>query len=164
MLYNILHVKGGNSMNYKGVESKKGLAIFDKSAEKVNINSEIVTVACNYLLNQIEMAGKRQISYELGNGIINLSEDDLINIKKNLYKNILKKYPVDDTYLMLWTSDGEYFDQIGVDPLLKQVMEKSGLSTTVLPSNLVMWIYPKKVMVEEDLECIQLYNCDKKIK
>ena len=43
-------------------------------------------------------------------------------------------------------------------------MEKSGLSTTVLPSNLVMWIYPKKVMVEEDLECIQLYNCDKKIK
>lgn len=151
-------------MNYKGVESKKGLAIFDKSTEKVNINSEIVTVACNYLLNQIEMAGKRQISYELGNGIINLSEDDLINIKKNLYKNILKKYPVDDTYLMLWTSDGEYFDQIGVDPLLKQVMEKSGLSTTVLPSNLVMWIYPKKVMVEEDLECIQLYNCDKKIK
>ena len=88
MLYNILHVKGGNSMNYKGVESKKGLAIFDKSAEKVNINSEIVTVACNYLLNQIEMAGKRQISYELGNGIINLSEDDLINIKKNLYKKL----------------------------------------------------------------------------
>ena len=122
---------------------------------------KVVEAATDYWIDAIKNADKNQISYEMGDGVISLTDNNLEVIRFNLSNSIYKLYPTKGDYIMLWTSNGEYFERVGVDPILKDCMKKSELSEMVLPSNLTMWIYPHRVDVEENFQFISIYKKEK---
>lgn len=147
------------------VENKKALGIFDIKQKADLENKKIVNFAAEYLANAILNSGKDQISVQMGNGIISLSEKELERFKKAFISYILKIFPSGDDSISLWTSNGEYFDRVGTDGYLKEIMKNCNLSLTCLPSDLSMWIYPDKIDVEEDYERETIYSAqNKKVK
>ena len=64
------------------VENKKALVIFEKKTKDDLENKEIVNFAAEYWANAILNSGKDQISVEMGNGFITLSEKELEKFKK----------------------------------------------------------------------------------
>ena len=144
-------------MTFKKPESINGLAIFDKCIKKDSTKSEIIEVASEYWVDKIMNAGERQISYEMGNGMIILSSKDLEKFKRAFSSLISKAFP-NIGNIMLWTSDGKYFNDIGTDSYLRNIMKSSNLSLTCLPSDVCMMIYPKKIVVEEDFEQSVIYS------
>ncbi len=143
-------------MILKKPESINGLAIFDKCI-KDNTKSEIIKVASEYWVDKIANAGERQLSYELGNGLISLSSKELDKFKKVFSGFISKNFP-NNGNIMLWTSDGKHFNEIGTDSYLRSIMKSSNLSLTCLPSDVCMMIYPKKIVVEEDFKQSVIYS------
>lgn len=139
------------------LDTKECLMVFENDIEC----KKIIDLATNYWIEAIKNAGKNQIGYEMGKDIINLSDENLEKIRFNLSDSIYKLYPTKGDYIMLWTSNGEYFERVGVDPILKDCMKKSELSEMVLPSNLTMWIYPHRVDVEENFQFISIYKKEK---
>ena len=147
------------------VENKKALGIFDIKQKADLENKEIVNFAAEYWINAILNSGKDQISVQMGNGFITLSEKELEKFKKAFISYILKIFPVGDNSITLWTSNGEYFDRVGVDSYLKEIMKKSNLPLTCLPSDICMWIYSDKIDVGDDYERETIYSLqDKKVK
>lgn len=152
-------------MKFGKMESKKALGIFDMKQKDVSENEKIVSVASEYWANAIKNAGKGQISYQMGNGMIELTEKDIEAFKKAFNDYILKIFPTKGSKIMLWTSDGEYFDRVGTDAYLRQIMSDCNLSLTCLPSDVSMIIYDKKIEVGDSFQYDVIYNLeDRKIK
>ena len=144
------------------VENKKILGIFDIKQKADLENKEIVNFAAEYWANAILNSGKDQISVQMGNGFITLSEKELEKFKKAFISYILKIFPVGDNSITLWTSNGEYFDRVGVDSYLKEIMKKSNLPLTCLPSDICMWIYPNKIDIEDEFQQETIYTSQSK--
>ena len=104
-------------MTIGNIDTKNVTAIFDKSNQD---KKKIVSEACEYWVNQILDFG-RQISNEMGNGIINVTDRDLLKFRKVFNGYILKHFP-NKGNIMLWTSNGEYFESIGTDSYLENIM------------------------------------------
>lgn len=144
------------------VENKKILGIFDIKQKADLENKEIVNFAAEYWANAILNSGKDQISVQMGNGFITLSEKELEKFKKAFISYILKIFPVGDNSITLWTSNGEYFDRVGVDSYLKEIMKNSNLPLTCLPSDICMWIYPNKIDIEDEFQQETIYTSQSK--
>ena len=144
------------------VENKKALGIFEKKTKDDLENKEIVNFAAEYWANAILNSGKDQISVQMGNGFITLSEKELEKFKKAFIGYILKIFPVGDNSITLWTSNGEYFDRVGVDSYLKEIMKNSNLPLTCLPSDICMWIYPNKIDIEDEFQQETIYSSQSK--
>ena len=144
------------------VENKKALGIFEKKIKDDLENKEIVNFAAEYWANAILNSGKDQISVQMGNGFITLSEKELEKFKKAFISYILKIFPVGDNSITLWTSNGEYFDRVGVDSYLKEIMKNSNLPLTCLPSDICMWIYPNKIDIEDEFQQETIYTSQSK--
>ena len=144
------------------VENKKILGIFDIKQKADLENKEIVNFAAEYWANAILNSGKDQISVQMGNGSITLSEKELEKFKKAFIGYILKIFPVGDNSITLWTSNGEYFDRVGVDSYLKEIMKNSNLPLTCLPSDICMWIYPNKIDIEDEFQQETIYSSQSK--
>lgn len=144
------------------VENKKALGIFEKKIKDDLENKEIVNFAAEYWANAILNSGKDQISVQMGNGSITLSEKELEKFKKAFISYILKIFPVGDNSITLWTSNGEYFDRVGVDIYLKEIMKNSNLPLTCLPSDICMWIYPNKIDIEDEFQQETIYTSQSK--
>ena len=144
------------------VENKKILGIFDIKQKADLENKEIVNFAAEYWANAILNSGKDQISVQMGNGFITLSEKELEKFKKAFISYILKIFPVGDNSITLWTSNGEYFDRVGVDSYLKEIMKNSNLPLTCLPSDICMWIYPNKIDIEDEFQQETIYSSQSK--
>lgn len=144
------------------VENKKALGIFEKKIKDDLENKEIVNFAAEYWANAILNSGKDQISVQMGNGSITLSEKELEKFKKAFISYILKIFPVGDNSITLWTSNGEYFDRVGVDIYLKEIMKNSNLPLTCLPSDICMWIYPNKIDIEDEFQQETIYSSQSK--
>ena len=63
-------------MNLGKTNSKKVLAVFEKRQKNEQVD-EVVVIAADYWTDALANAGENQISYQLGKGMINLSEKDL---------------------------------------------------------------------------------------
>lgn len=157
MLYNIFRVKGGTIM-FDKIESKKGIAIFNKTLKKDSLKDKMIETASEYWTDRIKNSGLNQISYEMGNGNIVLSDKELNKFRKNFSSYISKVFPKKGNYVMIWTSDGEHFEQVGTDSYLKAIMKMSGLPMECLPSDVCMWIYPERIEVEADYDHIILFD------
>lgn len=144
------------------VENKKALGIFEKKTKDDLENKEIVNFAAEYWANAILNSGKDQISVQMGNGSITLSEKELEKFKKAFISYILKIFPVGDNSITLWTSNGEYFDRVGVDIYLKEIMKNSNLPLTCLPSDICMWIYPNKIDIVDEFQQETIYTSQSK--
>ena len=144
---------------------KKGESIMNflkrKHLESDTECRKVVEAATDYWIDAIKNADKNQISYEMGDGVISLTDNNLEVIRFNLSNFIYKLYPTKGDYIMLWTSNGEYFERVGVDPILKSSMLKSKISVTALPSNLTMWIYSDEIEVEKDFQHFSIYKKEK---
>ena len=115
-------------INFKNIESKSAIGIFDNDDEK----KVLIDVAANYWVDELKNAGTQQISYEMGNGLISVSDRSLDLFKQEFVNYISKVFPKTDDYIMLWTSNGEYFDRIGTDSYLRKIMEECNLPLTCL--------------------------------
>ena len=116
-------------------------------------------------MNAIMNAGKEQISVQMGDEIILVSEKELKKFKKAFVNYILKIFPKKDDNISLWTSNGEFFEKVGTDSYLKGIMQNCNLPLTCLPSDLIMWIYSNKIDVEEDYRRETIYRVQgKKVK
>ena len=147
------------------VENKKALGIFEKKTKDDLENKEIVNFAAEYWINAILNSGKDQISVQMGNGSILLSEKELEKFKKAFISYISKIFPNGDDSISLWTSNGEYFERIGTDAYLREIMKNCNLPITCLPCDLSMWIYSDKIDVGDDYERETIYSLqDKKVK
>ena len=135
---------------FERIESKKGIAFFDKTLRKNSLKDEVIGTASEYWTDKIKNAGLNQISYEMGNGNIALSDKELCRFKKNFSNYISKFFPKKGNYIMIWTSDGKHFEKVGTDSYLKAIMKMSDLPMECLPSDVCMWIYPEKIEVEEN--------------
>lgn len=149
MLYNIFRVKGGNIMTFRKPEF---------NLKKDDTKIKIINIASEYWADRIKNAGERQISYEMGNGIIPLSSKELVRFKRNFLNVISKVYFHIGTGIMLWTPDGKHFNDIGTDSYLRSIMKSSNLSLTCLPSDVCMMIYSNKIVVEEAFEQSIIYS------
>lgn len=147
------------------VTSKKALGIFDAKTKENFRHNEIIKFAAEYWANLIMNAGKNQINFEMGNDIILLSERDIEKFKKSFINYISKIFCDDENGIMLWTSNGEYFDRVGIDAYLNEIMKNCNLSPTCLPSEISMWIYSDKIDIEDDYQRETIYTAqDKKVK
>ena len=59
---------------------------------------------------------------------------------------------------MLWTSNGEYFESIGTDSYLENIMRIAKLPITILPSDICMWIYSEKIEIEDRMQHQLVYS------
>ena len=143
---------------FNKLEKKSGIAIFEKNLKKDSIKREMLEVASTYWTDKLENSGVNQISYELGNGNIVLSDKELNKFKKNFSTYISKIFPKKGNYIMLWTSNGEYFKRVGTDSYLKDIMRISDLPMESLPSDVCMWIYPERIEVEADYNHFILFD------
>ncbi len=144
-------------INFKNIESKSAIGIFDNDDEK----KVLIDVAANYWVDELKNAGTQQISYEMGNGLISVSDRSLDLFKQEFVNYISKVFPKTDDYIMLWTSNGEYFDRIGTDSYLRKIMEECNLPLTCLPSDLTMWIYKNYIDVMDNYQHKRLYSSEK---
>ncbi len=144
------------------VENKKILGIFDIKQKADLENKEIVNFAAEHWANAILNSGKDQISVQMGNGSITLSKKELEKFKKAFISYILKIFPAGDNSITLWTSNGEYFDRVGVDSYLKEIMKNSNLPLTCLPSDICMWIYSDKIDIEDEFQQETVYTSQSK--
>lgn len=145
------------------VENKKTLGIFEVNLKNDIHKNELVSFAADYWANAMENAGDRQINYQMGNGMIILSDKDLERFKKSFVNYILKVFPHEGN-IMLWTSDGANFENIGTDAYLPVIMKNCNLPLTILPSDVCMWISSDKIVVENDFKQDIIYSTDKKVK
>lgn len=152
-------------MKLNKVESKKALGIFEVKPKNSLEKKELVNFAAEYWMNAIMNAGKEQISVQMGDEIILVSEKELKKFKKAFVNYILKIFPKKDDNISLWTSNGEFFEKVGTDSYLKGIMQNCNLPLTCLPSDLIMWIYSNKIDVEEDYRRETIYRVQgKKVK
>lgn len=140
-------------MTIGNIDTKNVTAIFDKSNQD---KKKIVSEACEYWVNQI-LDFDRQISNEMGNGIINVTDRDLLKFRKVFNGYILKHFP-NKGNIMLWTSNGEYFESIGTDSYLENIMRIAKLPITILPSDICMWIYSEKIEIEDRMQHQLVYS------
>lgn len=140
-------------MTIGNIDTKNVTAIFDKSNQD---KKKIVSEACEYWVNQI-LNFDRQISNEMGNGIINVTDRDLLKFRKVFNGYILKHFPKKGN-IMLWTSNGEYFESIGTDSYLENIMRIAKLPITILPSDICMWIYSEKIEIEDRMQHQLVYS------
>ena len=140
-------------MTIGNIYNKNVTAIFDKSNQD---KKKIVSEACEYWVNQI-LDFDRQISNEMGNGIINVTDRDLLKFRKVFNGYILKHFP-NKGNIMLWTSNGEYFESIGTDSYLENIMRIAKLPITILPSDICMWIYSEKIEIEDRMQHQLVYS------
>lgn len=152
-------------MKLSKVENKKALGIFEVKPKDSLEKREMVNFASEYWASAIMNAGKDQINVQMGNGAISLSEKELEKFKKSFVNYISKIFPARDDSISLWTSNGEYFDRIGTDGYLREIMKNCNLPLTCLPADLSMWIYSDKIDVEDDYQRETIYSIqDKKVK
>lgn len=78
---------------FNKLENKSGIAIFEKNLKKDSLKREMLEVASTYWTDKLENSGVNQISYELGNGNIVLSDKELNKFKKNFSTYISKIFP-----------------------------------------------------------------------
>ena len=149
-------------MKLSKVENKKALGIFDVKPKDSLEKKEIINFASEYWANAIMNAGRDQINAQMGNGVISLSEKELEKFKKSFVNYISKIFPAGDDSISLWTSNGEYFDRVGVDSYLNSIMKNCNLSLTCLPSDICMWIYSDKIDVEDDYQRETIYRIQAK--
>lgn len=140
-------------MTIGNIDTKNVTAIFDKSNQD---KKKIVSEACEYWVNQI-LDFDRQISNEMGNGIINVTDRDLLKFRKVFNGYILKHFP-NKGNIMLWTSNGKYFESIGTDSYLENIMRIAKLPITILPSDICMWIYSEKIEIEDRMQHQLVYS------
>lgn len=126
--------------------------------KKDDTKIKIINIASEYWADRIKNAGERQISYEMGNGIIIVSNKELVRFKRNFSNVISKMYSHIGNGIMLWTPDGKHFNDIGTDSYLRNIMKNSNLSLTCLPSDVCMMIYSNKIVVEEDFKQLIIYS------
>lgn len=163
MLYNIPRIqKGGIIMKFSKMESKNVLGLFDIKKKDISENEKIVSFASEYWADAIMNAGKGQINYQMGNGMIELSENDIEAFKEAFNNYILKIFPTNGNKIMLWTSDGEYFERVGTDAYLKQIMSDCNLPLTCLPSDVSMNIYNKRIELEDGYQFDVIYSLEEK--
>lgn len=144
---------------FKKEESKKAIGIF--YIEQLSEKNVMIDMAANYWTDEISHAGVNQISYEMGDGIITVSDEALATFKKNFMNYISKIFPTENNYLMLWTSNGEYFDRVGTDSYLRRIMEDSNLPLECLPSDITMWIYHDNIDVLKNYKHERIYDSRK---
>ena len=126
--------------------------------KKDDTKIKIINIASEYWADRIKNAGERQISYEMGNGIIIVSNKELVRFKRNFSNVISKMYSHIGNGIMLWTPDGKHFNDIGTYSYLRNIMKNSNLSLTCLPSDVCMMIYSNKIVVEEDFKQLIIYS------
>ena len=149
-------------MNLGKTNSKKVLAVFEKRKKNEQVD-EVVVIAADYWTDALANAGENQISYQLGKGMINLSEKDLIKFKKNFISFISKIFS-QHRDIMLWTSDGKHFEKMGTDGYLAAIMKSSNLPLTCLPSDVCMRMTDEEIVIENNLEQEIIYTASKRVK
>lgn len=152
-------------MKFGKIESKNILGIFDVKKDDMSDKEKLVNFASNYWADAMLSAGNKQISYQIGNGVIELSDKDIEVFKKTFNDYILKIFPTNGNKIMLWTSNGEYFDRVGTDAYLRQIMKACKLPLTCLPSDICMNIYNTKIELDDSYKYDVIYSLeDKKVK
>ena len=147
-------------MKFGKIESKNVLGIFDKGNHREFVNNDVIEFAADYWASAIANAKKNQISFQIGNGIINVTEEELERFRKAFSDYIVNFLPNNDG-IMLWTSNGEYFDRIGTDGYLKEIMKNCKLPLTCLPSEMCMLIYSNIVAIDDGYNYKTIYSTDK---
>ena len=147
-------------MKLAKLETKKALGIFDVNYHDKILKDNIISCASEYWALVIKNSKEEQISFQMGNGLIHVSDKELEKFKKSFSSYISKRFPKDGS-IMLWTSNGEYFDTIGVDAYLEAIMKHCNLPLTCLPSDLCMWISSKKIEIEHDFNHEIIFNNEK---
>lgn len=146
------------------VENKKGLGIFEMNNKKDSTKDEVIEVAAEYWADAIKNAEENQISFQMGKGIIVVSDKQLDKFKKVFANYIVKAFPEEDNSISLWTSNGEYFDRVGTDSYLRDIMKNSNLPLTCLPSDICMWIYSNRIDIDKGFEHETIYDVNEKTK
>lgn len=134
------------------------LGLFDIKQKENSNEREIVNFAADYWTNAIMRADENQINVQMGNDVILLSENELEQFKNVFTNYILEIFPDNGRYINLWTSNGQYFDRIGVDAYLNQIMKNCNLPLTCLPSDICMWIYSDRIEIEDNYQQEVIYN------
>ena len=147
-----------NNINLQG---KKIFGIFESNSKKISVKNEIVSFAADYWADAIENAEDKQISYQMGNGAITLSDKEIDRFKKSFINYVSKIFPNEGS-IMLWTSDGTHFEDVGTDAYLPEIMKNCNLPLICLPSDLCMWISSNKIVVENDFNQEVIYDTNKK--
>lgn len=149
-------------MNFAKIEQIKAIGIFEKDNNEQKL--EIVSAASEYWAEQIRDAGDNQLNVQLENNFIEVSEKDLERFKKVFVKFISSRFSDDRCGLMLWTANAEYFERIGTDAYIKEIMKKSKLPLTILPADLCMFIKSDSIVVLSDEEEKIIYQVENKRK
>ena len=150
-----------NNINLQG---KKAFGIFESNSKKKSVKNEIVSFAADYWADAIENAEDKQISCQMGNGVITLSDKEIDKFKKSFINYVSKIFPNEGS-IMLWTSDGTHFEDVGTDAYLPEIMKNCNLPLICLPSDLCMWISSNKIVVENDFTQEVIYDTkNKKLK
>ena len=155
--------KGGNSMMLDKERNNKIFCIFEINSKKNKEINEIVSFAANYWADLMNLEKDRQIGFEMGKGYIDLTAKELEKFKKSFINYVLKNFPANGS-IMLWTSDGANFEDVGTDAYLPLIMKSCNLPLTCLPSDMCMWISENKIVVEDNFKQEVIYDTERKIK